>query len=124
MATRSYIGVQEDNGISAVYCHYDGYPEFVGKELLNYTTLSDVQELISYGDRSSLTGPFYKDRGEQGCEPAIHRLPNDFIAAADDCGAEYYYLFRDGIWYMGTLYGNGKHYRTFTPLTDIIGELQ
>ena len=75
MATRSYIGVQEDNGISAVYCHYDGYPEFVGKGLLNYTTLSDVQEHISHGDRSSLTGPFTRIAANRAVNPQFIVCP-------------------------------------------------
>ncbi len=35
MATRSNIGiVNEDGSITGIYCHYDGYPEYVGKMLL------------------------------------------------------------------------------------------
>ena len=37
MATRSNIGiVNEDDSITAIYCHWDGYPEHNGKILLNH----------------------------------------------------------------------------------------
>ena len=56
MATRSTIGVlNTDGSVSAVYCHWDGYPEHNGKILMeNYTTEEKVRELIGFGSISSL----------------------------------------------------------------------
>ena len=56
MGTRSTISIhQKDSIIKSVYCHYDGYYEHNGVILYNfYDTPEKVQELISYGDMSSL----------------------------------------------------------------------
>ena len=50
-ATRSQIGIELPNGkIVAVYCHYDGYPEFVGKLLKKYYNAPNkVKELLKVG---------------------------------------------------------------------------
>jgi hypothetical protein len=56
MGTRSTIGVlNTDGSVSAVYCHWDGYPEHNGRVLMeNYTTEEKVRELIGLGSISSL----------------------------------------------------------------------
>ena len=37
MSTRSRIGILKNNGsIESIYCHLDGYPEWVGKKLYRY----------------------------------------------------------------------------------------
>jgi hypothetical protein len=89
----------------AVYVHWDGYLEGVGRALQAYTTQAEVELLISHGDRSSLDGPYYKDRGEQGVDPTDYASFEEFKDAADGCGAEYYYIFKDGVWYCGDCYG-------------------
>ena len=72
MATRSYIGIKNENGkVDYIYCHWDGYPEHHGPILRgSYKTKSDVEELLELGDLSSLdTDPdgceaYHRDRGE------------------------------------------------------------
>ena len=56
MATRSTIGVlNSDGSVRAVYCHWDGYPEYNGKLLIeNYNTEAQVRELVEMGTISSL----------------------------------------------------------------------
>ena len=56
MSTRSTIGIEsEDKTIKAIYCHCDGYPNGVGKILMNhYTTKIKVLQLIELGPISSL----------------------------------------------------------------------
>ena len=56
MATRSNIGIlNNDNTITSVYCHWDGYPSHNGKILLeNYNTEEKVRELLKEGNISSL----------------------------------------------------------------------
>lgn len=60
MSTRSRIGMEMPDGkIKSIYCHWDGYPEGVGKTLENsYTDPKKVEELLDLGDISSL-GSFY-----------------------------------------------------------------
>jgi hypothetical protein len=56
MGTRSRIGIEmPDHTIVSVYCHWDGYPEYNGKILVeHYQNREDVQELIDGGGISSL----------------------------------------------------------------------
>lgn len=104
MGTRSMVGVMVGNKVRAVYVHWDGYLDGVGAGLQEYTTQEAVEELISHGDRSSLEEGFYKDRGETGVEPSEYATFAEFFDAVEGCGGEYYYVFKDGVWYCGDTY--------------------
>jgi len=56
MSTRCRIGIKNENGtITSIYCHHDGYPEGVGKTLVeNYQTEEKIRKLLALGDMSSL----------------------------------------------------------------------
>ena len=56
MGTRSRIGYElSDHSVVSVYCHWDGYPEHNGKQLVEYyQNRNDVKELIDGGSMSSL----------------------------------------------------------------------
>lgn len=56
MSTRSVIARRNaDQSISAVYCHYDGYPEGVGSTLVkHWTDPAKVDQLIALGAVSVL----------------------------------------------------------------------
>ena len=56
MATRGTFAVQHQDGtISAVYSHWDNYPEHNGRLLVeNYNSLELAEQLISLGSISSL----------------------------------------------------------------------
>lgn len=105
MGTRSLVGVMVGDKCRAVYVHWDGYLDGVGAGLQEYTTQAEVEALIAPGDRSSLTEGFYKDRGETGVDPTEYATFAEFLDAANGCGAEYYYVFKDGVWYCGDCYG-------------------
>ena len=105
MGTRSMVGVMVSGKIRAVYVHWDGYLSGVGAALQSYTTQAAVRGLIKHGDRSSLDSGYYKDRGEKGVNPVNYDTFEEFYAAAENCGAEYYYVFKDGAWYCGDTYG-------------------
>ena len=49
--TRSQIGIELPNGkILAVYCHWDGYPEHVGKILKkHYRNANKIKDLLKVG---------------------------------------------------------------------------
>jgi hypothetical protein len=105
MGTRSLVGVMQGDKCRAVYVHWDGYLDGVGAGLQSYTTQAEVEALIKHGDRSSLEDGFYKDRGESGVMPRTYNTFEEFLDAANGCGAEYYYIFKDGVWYCGDTYG-------------------
>ena len=56
MGTHAHIGIKNaDGSIEAVFCHWDGYPEFVGRILRDsYTTEEKVRQLIALGNMSVL----------------------------------------------------------------------
>ncbi len=121
MGTRSYIAVQTGANIfSGVYCHWDGNLRHNGRILFDhYNKRPDVLRLIQMGDMSVL-GPkigtkhsfeeatykedsphynectFYaRDRGEDTATIAAvrHNSLLQLFKAAENCGAEYLYVF-------------------------------
>ena len=126
MATRSNIGiVNEDDSITAIYCHWDGYPEYVGKMLLNhYTDVDWIHMLMDLGDLSILsenmnpTGPhsfnnpqkgvcvaYGRDRGETGSDSRTFEDLGEFENFGS--GVDYQYLFEDGKWMYRNTYEGG-----------------
>lgn len=121
MATRGNIGiVNEDGSITAIYVHWDSYPEYVGKILLNrYNDISIVNQLMLLGDLSILREKLYPDdskphtfqtqqedvcvaygreRSESDVDCKIFKDIGDFERFANNSDAEYQYLFEDGKW--------------------------
>ena len=120
MGTRSRIGMkQEDGSVKSIYCHWYGYPDGVGKELIvNYQDPEKVKKLISLGDISSLnarvepdpeeehsfddpkkdiTVAYHRDRGEEYTEPRVDQTI--FAYSKSDLEA-YGYLYSDGVWFI------------------------
>lgn len=106
MATRSTIGMRVEDGIRAVYCHWDGYPDEdggVGNTLkASYTDAVSVANLLDRGDLSALAATpeaslAYADRGE---ELKVHTFKSveAWIDWANNCGCEYSYLFENDSW--------------------------
>ena len=118
MATRGNIAiVNEDGSITSIYCHYDSYPQYVGKMLLNhYNNVGIINELMELGDLSSLGEHLYaaghtwsapiegvcvaygRDRGEKGVESRVFKSIEQYNRNADNSGVNYQYLFEDGMW--------------------------
>ena len=115
MATRSRIGIQlADQSVLSVYHHWDGYPEWLGKTLVEqYNTKDKVAELIDGGDMSSCWSDsiwgeqlpegkyapeYYSARGEN-CPPTLCKDLNEFLTHTDEnYGGEYAYHFVNGEW--------------------------
>lgn len=121
MATRSTIGMRTyDGNIKAVYCHWDGYLEGVGKTLLNsYKDVFKVNQLLDKGNISSLESQikntvFYADKeGIDDNSPVVFKTVQDMIEYFSD--SEYFYVFEDDYWTVSTG-GN------FAKLVDIMKE--
>ena len=122
MATRSRIGiVQKDRTIKSIYCHWDGYPSYNGKILLNYYSRKElVEELIELNDISSLgyttidTNSYWKWRQEVALA-RVDKNKTEYKKRFGDCWEEYLYLFDNGKWYVYNKY----EYKKWTPLEDI-----
>lgn len=55
MGTRSNIGVQNQDAVEFIYCHWDGYPSHHGPLLRDhYQEEAKVRKLIALGDISQL----------------------------------------------------------------------
>ena len=55
-----------DGKVKSIYCHWDGYPEGVGRKLLHhYKSRKQVLDLLELGDISSL-GSFYDEDISKG----------------------------------------------------------
>jgi hypothetical protein len=67
---------------------------------------------------------FYgRDRGETGCEFQTDDTFEKFYERADGCGAEYYYIMRDGEWFVGSTYESDvKMGAKLVPLAEALAE--
>lgn len=55
MSTRSRIAIATNNSYRSIYCHFDGYIEYVGSILQEfYNTGETAEKLITHGDLSFL----------------------------------------------------------------------
>ena len=115
MATRARIGykIPGTSAIISVYHHWDGYPSFLGKKLVEeYATDSVVRELINLGDMSRIesdrdwngkkmppaTPLTYASRGDDNIEPTLSESLEEFCEEGVACWAEYVYLYDEGFW--------------------------
>lgn len=133
MATRGNIGiVNQDGSVTGIYVHFDAYPAYVGKTLLNYYTDTNiVNRLIDLGDLSSLgeylyaTGHTWKspidgvciaygrDRGEKGVESK--RFISEIEYKMNGKGVDYQYLYKNDKWHYRCVY---KDRSDFVELTE------
>lgn len=122
MSTRSLITANIDNKFLTIYCHFDGYPEGVGKTLSeNYTTTEKITALMALGDLSVLADStdkpeghtfenkikgfcvaYGRDRGEKGTEA---KETSDLAESVKlDYGQEYHYFWNGTSWLYSDVY--------------------
>jgi hypothetical protein len=134
MGTRSRIGVMHGDKCKSVYCHWDGYLSHNGRILQEHYDSAKANHLVSLGDMSSLRPEigekhafsyhelpgneveafkaltenwctFYnRDRGETDTDFKVDETFDEFMDRANGCGAEYFYIMKDDVWYCGTTY--------------------
>lgn len=109
MGTRSRVGIVQDGVCKSVYCHYDGYLSHTGRMLAENFDEAEVLKLLKQGDNSGIQESveemnFYRDRGETGVGARAARSFEEFLEQVENCGAEYYYIMKDGVWYAGCVY--------------------
>ena len=104
MATRSRIGYETAIGkFRTIYCHWDGYPEGVGKILKeHYTNPADIERLIDLGDISSLRETLEETEKEAYEKESVRESSireyedlDDVLRNLGRCGEEYTYLFME-----------------------------
>jgi hypothetical protein len=120
MGTRSFIIVPNPKGdYSGIYCHWDGYPEGVGKTLVeHYANKAKIRKLINLGDISSLhpklepttdhsfssaqegvTIAYGRDRGERDVGKKTATTLNELVEIATNMWCEFIYLHFNGVWH-------------------------
>ncbi len=118
MGTRSRVGVMHGTVCKSVYCHYDGYLDYTGQILHKYYDSTLANMLVARGDNSGVQETidemnFYEDRETQGedVQEFVNSTPwqvahtfEEFLEQVEGCCAEYYYVMRDGVWYVGAVY--------------------
>lgn len=118
MSTRSRIGVMHGDKLKSVSCHWDGYLSHNGAILQEHYDSAKANHLVSLGDLSTLKAEigekhefdaitdsctFYgRDRGESGVDFDVDQSYAEFLRQDYDC--EFYYIMRDGVWYVGVAY--------------------
>ena len=142
MGTRSRIGVMHGDKVKSVYCHWDGYLENNGAILQEHYDSTKANNLVALGDLSSLrpeigekhafsrletpmdeeaydklygnmTTFYGRDRDEENTGWAVAHTFEEFLDQVHNCGGEYYYIMKDGVWYCGDVYESHP-----TPLTN------
>jgi hypothetical protein len=150
MGTRSRIGVMHGDKVKSIYCHWDGYLGFNGQVLQEHYDSAKANHLVALGDMSSLRAnigekhafskfelpaeeqdafelatedmcTFYgRDRGETGIEYKVAHTFNDFLEQCENCDAEYYYIMKDGVWYVGDTYESSPLSKKLTVLAEAL----
>jgi len=154
MGTRSRIGVMHGDNVKSVYCHWDGYLEHNGAILQEHYDSAKANNLVALGDLSSLKPEigiqhafgyhgteisaedyetqfgnmctFYgRDRGEKGTEWKTHTNFVDFFAEVEGSWCEWYYIMRDGVWYVGNRYETDeKFFQKLVPLAEALATVK
>jgi len=122
MATRSTITVNINNVYRSIYCHWDGYPEYLGVMLVKYyESQYRAEQLVNMGSFSTIDqslvgipGGFnrYSKRKIEGYSenhardmesPWAECAPWEGKTFADNmknAAQEFNYLWEDGDWYV------------------------
>lgn len=154
MGTRSRIGVMHGDNVKSVYCHWDGYLEHNGVMLQEHYDSAKANQLVALGDLSSLKPEigiqhafgyhgteisaedyetqfgnmctFYgRDRGEKGTAWKTHTNFVDFFAEVEGSWCEWYYIMRDGVWYVGNRYEKDERFfQKLVPLTEALATVK
>ena len=128
MGTRSRVGVMHGDVCKSVYCHYDGYLEHTGQILDRYYDSVAANALVARGDNSGVQETveemnFYSDRGEEDVGYRVAHTFEEFLEQVERCFAEYYYVMRDGVWYVGAVYDvAGLRKGGLVPLSDALAQ--
>jgi len=103
MSTRSLIGIlyeditdasKPENEVKYIYCHFDGHPSCVGKELKSkYSTEAKLERLLNLGSCSSISPEVvtYHSRGEDWEDVQPKTITLEEYREKD--GIDYVYLF-------------------------------
>lgn len=124
--TRGQFGkIDKKGNITAVYTHYDSYPENVLPIIKkSYKNVNAVDAVIAKGDNSGLEVDFDKinfyGKNAAPYTGKVDKIKNFIKLSQDDGGAEYIYLFdeRNSKWYMVDIYGGAELVPAFESVVN------
>ena len=138
MGTRSRVGIMHGDVVKSVYCHYDGYLSCTGQILQQHYDSVKTNKLVALGDNSGIHETldemnFYNDRQkkEEAVSEFLDSTPwqvahslEEYIEQTHNCGGEYYYVMKDGVWYAGAVYQTtGLIKEGLVPLVDALADI-
>ena len=139
MGTRSRVAVMHGDVCKSVYCHYDGYLDYTGRILLAHYDSTAANMLVARGDNSGVKETieemnFYEDRDAEGEDVSefLKSTPwqvahsfEEFLDQVSVSHGEWYYVMRDGVWYVGNMYDRDQRfYKQLVPLAAAVAELK
>jgi hypothetical protein len=139
MGTRSRVAVMHGTVCKSVYCHYDGYLDYTGRILQAHYDSTAANQLIACGDNSGVKETieemnFYEDRDAEGEDVSefLKSTPwqvahsfEEFLDQVSVSHGEWYYVMRDGVWYVGNMYDRDQRfYKQLVPLAAAVAELK
>jgi hypothetical protein len=109
MSTNCLVALKQENGYEAIYVHWDGYTNGVGRTLMeNFNTQESASELVALGNCSKVAGTanieevvaYNRDRGDPWSD-----TQSEFFSRLEDFidFHPYTYIFQDGAWYVSTI---------------------
>lgn len=109
MSTRARIGIRLPDGILSAYHHWDGYPDWLGRQLVeHYNTFDEALQLVQGGGMSSCWSQEDWDGNSQDSGPLYYSARGDGMPSTwcqdfrgflrHSSGVDYCYLFENGQW--------------------------
>jgi hypothetical protein len=109
----------EDGTIKHSYCHFDGYPQGVGRTLVeHFDGVEKIKELLSFGEMSYLTANihpegehnfdnpekdvtvFYgRDRGDDDVDSVVTSM-DEYLSIKYSSCIDYQYVFSGNHWWV------------------------
>lgn len=109
--------INTDKNVLEIYHHWDGYPDGVGKTLIeDYNDYDKALNLILGGDCSSINPPQYEPYWSIKGEEWEYIKPKEFDEPK--LGREYLYKFDKGKWFFKDIYTHDD----WTDLADFLAE--
>lgn len=104
MSTQAYIITKHGDYYYGASCHWDGYPEGLGADLLSMITPDkdsvaieqDIFDIVKEGDMSYLGEPYY----EYDSKPFKYKSLKTMLRKVNGCFVDYIYLYNCGQWYV------------------------
>lgn len=123
MSTHSNINVKVGDKYHSVYCHFDGYPSFVGMKLVQHYNSQELAEalvalgtMVSIGDTIETSEYFGRDRNETETEYEVRSTPLE--------EESYSYVWDGSEWLVsGCEYDEDDNLNEFigAPVTIVLG---